>query len=210
MADVARCDRHNPLGKVFGKQELESLGEFCVKHNILILSDEVYEHLSYTGMTRMSSISPEISRLTLTVSSAGKSFFMTGWRVGWVIGPQQLIKHVVRAHIAICYSGVSPFQEAVADALNSTEAVPFWKQSNLEMRDRMERFTAVWDELGLPVSQHFRTEEPGSQVISITNRLPATLSSLTCLPSAFPQSTSHLRDMESSLLIARLCGFLQP
>jgi len=73
--------RHNPIGKVFSKEELTGIGELCVKHNILILSDEVYDRLFYVPFTRTATLSPEIRDLTITAGSAGKNFYCTGWRV---------------------------------------------------------------------------------------------------------------------------------
>ena len=144
-------NRSNPLGKVFTRDELEAIGSFCVKHDIIILSDEVYEHLSYTPFVPIASISPEVASITLMAGSAGKSFFLTGWRVGWIIGPQRLLKHVTEAHIAICFSSVSPLQEAVASALTMANTTSFWKTSVAEMRKRMSFFNEIWNELGITV-----------------------------------------------------------
>jgi len=79
--------RHNPVGKVFSRDELERIGELCVKHNLIILSDEVYDSLYYVPFTRIATLSPELWERTLTVGSAGKAFYATGWRVGYLIGP---------------------------------------------------------------------------------------------------------------------------
>lgn len=76
----ARID--NPVGKVYSKEELQKIGDLCVKHEIIILSDEVYDRLFYVPFTRISTLSPEIEQLTITVGSAGKNFYATGWRVG--------------------------------------------------------------------------------------------------------------------------------
>lgn len=108
--------------------------------------------MSYVAFTRMASLCPEIAKLTLTVGSAGKAFFLTGWRVGWVIGHESLIQHVTRAHIATCFSTVSPFQEAVAKALETPEkCVDFWAQTNKDMEARKTLFNPIWEELGLKV-----------------------------------------------------------
>lgn len=72
----------NPVGKVFSKEELEKIGDLCVKNQIIILSDEVYDRLFYVPFTRIGTLSPEIAKLTITVGSAGKNFYATGWRVG--------------------------------------------------------------------------------------------------------------------------------
>lgn len=143
---------HNPVGKVFSKQELEAIGALCVKHNILILSDEVYDRLYYVPFTRIGTLSPEIANLTLTVGSAGKNFYATGWRVGWLVGPEHLIKYVSAAHTRICYSSVSPLQEAAAVGFEKASAENFWTQSKNEMQSKMKRFCAIFDELGLPYS----------------------------------------------------------
>ncbi|KAG8414080.1 arylformamidase, variant 2 [Metarhizium acridum] len=73
---------HNPVGKVYSRDELQKIGDLCVKNEIIILSDEVYDRLYYVPFTRMATLSPEIEKLTITVGSAGKNFYATGWRVG--------------------------------------------------------------------------------------------------------------------------------
>jgi len=143
---------HNPVGKVFSKDELQAIGDMCVKHNIIILSDEVYDRLYYVPFTRVATLSPEIAKLTLTVGSAGKLFYATGWRVGYLIGQEHLIKYVSAAHTRICYSSVSPLQEATAVAFEEADKRGFWEESKQEMKGKMDRFNQIWDELGLPVS----------------------------------------------------------
>jgi kynurenine aminotransferase len=143
---------HNPIGKVFSKEELLKIGELCVKNNIIILSDEVYDRLFYVPFTRIATLSPEIERLTITVGSAGKNFYATGWRVGWLIGQPHLIKYVSAAHTRICYSSVSPLQEACAIGFEQADQNGFWDESKKEMKDKMTRFNEIWDELGLPYS----------------------------------------------------------
>ncbi|KAI9717047.1 MAG: hypothetical protein M1812_004982 [Candelaria pacifica] len=143
---------HNPVGKVFSREELQRIGDLCVKNNIIILSDEVYDRLYYVPFTRIATLSPEVSRLTLTVGSAGKNFYATGWRVGWLIGEPHLIKYVAAAHTRICYSSVSPLQEAAAVGFEQADQVGFWEESKNEMKAKMARFNEVWDELGLPYS----------------------------------------------------------
>lgn len=143
---------HNPIGKVFSKSELQAIADLCVEHNIIILSDEVYDRLYYVPFTRIATLSPEVARLTLTVGSGGKNFYCTGWRVGWLIGPEHLIKYVSAAHTRICYSSVSPLQEATAIGFEQADKEGFWDDSKAEMRGKIERFTQIFDELGLPFS----------------------------------------------------------
>lgn len=143
---------HNPIGKVFTRDELQAIGDLCVQHNIIILSDEVYDRLYYTPFTRMATLSPEIANLTLTVGSGGKNFYCTGWRVGWLIGPEHLIQPVSAAHTRICYSSVSPLQEATAIGFEEADKHGFWDETKAEMRAKIDRFVAVFDELELPYS----------------------------------------------------------
>jgi kynurenine aminotransferase len=146
---------HNPVGKVFSKDELTKIGDLCLKYRTLILSDEVYDRLYYVPFTRVAALSPELAEITLTVGSAGKNFYATGWRVGYLIGPPELIKYVAAAHTRICYSSVSPLQEAAAVGfeLADTPEHDFWNSAVREMKGKMERFCQVFDELGLPYSE---------------------------------------------------------
>ncbi|KAK2591094.1 arylformamidase [Conoideocrella luteorostrata] len=150
---------HNPVGKVFSKEELQKIGDLCVKNEIIILSDEVYDRLYYVPFTRISTLSPEIEALTLTVGSAGKNFYATGWRVGdhlpkkgWLTGPANLIKYVSAAHTRICYSSVSPLQEACAVGFEQASAQGFWDTTVRDMKSKVDRFNQIWDELGMPYS----------------------------------------------------------
>jgi kynurenine aminotransferase len=143
---------HNPVGKVFSHEELNRIGALCEKHNLIILSDEVYDRLYYVPFTRIATLSPELYERTLTVGSAGKAFYATGWRVGYLIGPAHLIKYVAAAHTRVCYSSVSPLQEAAAVAFEQADKVGFWDESREEMQKKVKLFCEVFDELRIPVS----------------------------------------------------------
>ncbi|KAK4245307.1 pyridoxal phosphate-dependent transferase [Corynascus novoguineensis] len=144
---------HNPVGKVFSRDELQRIADLCLKHQIIILSDEVYDRLYYVPFTRIATLSPEVEQITLTVGSAGKNFYATGWRVGWLMGPPHLIQYVSAAHTRICYSSVSPLQEACAIGFEQAPAHNFWADSIASMRHKMDLFNAVWHELGVPYSE---------------------------------------------------------
>lgn len=144
---------HNPIGKVFRKDELEKIADLCVKNQIIILSDEVYDRLYYVPFTRIATLSPEVAKLTITVGSAGKNFYATGWRVGWLLGPAELIQYVSAAHTRICYSSVSPLQEACAVGFEQAEKEGFWDASIADMKAKMNRFNQIWKELDLPYSE---------------------------------------------------------
>lgn len=159
---------HNPIGKVFSKEELQAIGDLCVENNIIILSDEVYDRLYYVPFTRIATLSPEIAKLTLTVGSGGKNFYCTGWRVGWLIGPEHLIHYVSAAHTRICYSSVSPLQEATAVAFEEADKHGFWDESKKEMKSKMDRFNEIWKELGVPVSNSVHPFYPSLAQTSLT------------------------------------------
>lgn len=143
---------HNPIGKVFTREELTIIGDICVKNNVVIISDEVYEHLYFTdSFTRIATLSPEIGQLTLSVGSAGKSFAATGWRIGWVVSLNpELLNYVAKAHTRICFSSPSPLQEAVANSINDALKINYFEQMRQEYTRKYEIFTKVFDELGLP------------------------------------------------------------
>ncbi|CAN6613863.1 probable kynurenine--oxoglutarate transaminase Bna3p [Trichomonascus vanleenenianus] len=141
---------HNPTGKVLSKEELLKIGEIAIEHNIIVLSDEVYDRLHYGEFTRIATLSPELARLTLTVGSAGKTFAATGWRVGWLIGHPDLIKYVAAAHTRITFTANSPLQEATADALTMAETNDFYMSHVNSFEHKFKLFNAIWDELGLP------------------------------------------------------------
>ena len=122
-----------------------------MKNNIIILSDEVYDRLYYVPFKRIAALSPELYERTLTVSSAGKAFYATGWRVGYLIGPPHLIKYVAAAHTRICYSSVSPLQEASAVAFEQADKYGFWDHTRSDMQRKIKLFGQVFDELGIPV-----------------------------------------------------------
>ena len=108
----------NPIGKVYTRAELELIANLCQKYDVIAVTDEVYEHLVYDGLTHTPLATlPGMAERTLTISSMGKTFSTTGWKVGWAVGHRDLITAVFRAHQFITYSGAAPLQEASAIAL---------------------------------------------------------------------------------------------
>ncbi len=109
----------NPCGRVFTWQELSLIAELCTEHDVTVIADEVYEHLTF-GSAQHTPIAtlPGMFERTVTVSSAGKSFSATGWKVGWVYGHPDLVAGVWRAHQFVTFATHHPSQEAIAYALN--------------------------------------------------------------------------------------------
>ncbi len=109
---------HNPTGKIFTRAELERIGELTRKHDAVLLSDEVYEHLVFDGGTHLRPATlPGFRDFTLTVSSGGKTFSYTGWKIGWHLGRKELVSAVQKAHQWITFCAAAPFQVAIAKGL---------------------------------------------------------------------------------------------
>ncbi|WP_244453636.1 aminotransferase class I/II-fold pyridoxal phosphate-dependent enzyme [Streptomyces malaysiensis] len=113
---------HNPTGKVFTAEELGAIAEIAQEHSLTVVTDEVYEHLVYNGVAHLPIASlPGMRERTLTISSAGKTFSVTGWKIGWVTGPAPLVAAVAAAKQFLTYASGTPYQEALARALGSVE-----------------------------------------------------------------------------------------
>ncbi|MGH3918987.1 MAG: pyridoxal phosphate-dependent aminotransferase [Pseudonocardiaceae bacterium] len=111
---------HNPTGTVLRRVELEALSALAVEHDLLVITDEVYEHLVFDGAQHLPIATlPGMAQRTLSVSSAGKTFSVTGWKIGWVCGPAQLVAAVRAAKQFLTFVGGAPFQPAVAHALRA-------------------------------------------------------------------------------------------
>jgi N-succinyldiaminopimelate aminotransferase len=110
---------HNPTGRVFTREELSLIAELCVEHDVIAISDEVYEHLVFDSAQHIPIATlPGMFERTVTIGSAGKTFGMTGWKIGWVYGHTNLITGCWRAHQYIVFSANHPAQDAVAYAFS--------------------------------------------------------------------------------------------
>lgn len=120
---------HNPSGKVFTLNELNKLAHTLKKFpKCIVLSDEVYEHLVYDENMHISFASlPGMYERTITVSSSGKTFSTTGWKVGWAIGPHKLIKKLQFTQQWVAFSVSKPHQEAIADSIVKAREINFYK-----------------------------------------------------------------------------------
>ena len=109
---------HNPTGTVLNATELAGLARLAVQHDLVVLTDEVYEYLTFDGVAHRPLATFEgMAERTLSISSSGKSFSTTGWKIGWVCGPAPLVAAVRAAKQFLTYVGGAPFQPAVAHAL---------------------------------------------------------------------------------------------
>ena len=126
---------HNPTGKVFSRSELELVGALAAEHDAWVVTDEVYEHLVFDGAvhTPLATL-PGLADRTVTVSSAGKTFSCTGWKVGWLTGPAELVTAATRVKQFLTYVASGPFQPAVAHALALPDEVYAEAAATLERR----------------------------------------------------------------------------
>jgi N-succinyldiaminopimelate aminotransferase len=108
---------HNPTGRVLDARELNAIAEVCIEHDLVCVSDEVYEHLVYEGEHIPIGTLPGMADRTLTISSVGKSFSFTGWKVGWCSGPAQLVAVTRKVKQYLTFAGGTPLQYAAAAAL---------------------------------------------------------------------------------------------
>ncbi len=112
---------HNPTGAVLGLAELEAVAELARERDLLVLTDEVYEHLTYGVAHVPIATLPGMAERTLTVSSAGKTLSLTGWKIGWICGPAELIRAVRTVQQYLTYVSGAPFQPAIAAALRDED-----------------------------------------------------------------------------------------
>jgi N-succinyldiaminopimelate aminotransferase len=113
---------HNPTGKVFTPAELALIAELCQAHDTFAVTDEVYEHLVFEGRHTPLAGLPGMRERTLRISSAGKTFSCTGWKVGWATGPARLVSALLRVKQFLTFVNASPLQPAVAVALTLPES----------------------------------------------------------------------------------------
>lgn len=110
---------HNPTGRVFTRDELSLIANLCIEHDVVVIADEVYEHLLFDDAQHIPIATlPGMFDRCVTISSAGKLFSATGWKIGWVYGNAKLLEGVARAHQFITFAVHYPTQEAIAYALN--------------------------------------------------------------------------------------------
>ncbi|SDO99695.1 pyridoxal phosphate-dependent aminotransferase [Actinacidiphila guanduensis] len=113
---------HNPTGTVLTREELAAIAELAVERDLLVVTDEVYEHLVFEGEHLPIAAFPGMRERTVTISSAGKTFSLTGWKVGWATAPAPLVAAVRTAKQYLTYVSAGPFQYAIAEALRLPDA----------------------------------------------------------------------------------------
>ncbi len=139
---------HNPTGTIFSGEELTLIAELCQEHDLLAICDEVYEHIAYQPARhiRLATL-PGMWERTLTISSGGKSFSFTGWKIGWAIGPASLQIAMRRTHQFMVFASTTPLQHAIAGALALPDA--YFRGLTDDYRARRDFLMGVLGEIGL-------------------------------------------------------------
>ncbi len=140
---------HNPTGKVFSSEELDLLAELCRDHDVIALTDEVYEHLVFEGSHHLLANKPGMAERTLTVSSGGKTFSFTGWKIGWVSGPAEIVAAVRTAKQYLTFVNGAPFQPAIAVGLRLGD--DYFAGFLADLRAKRDLICSVLDEAGFEV-----------------------------------------------------------
>ncbi|MFI8188665.1 pyridoxal phosphate-dependent aminotransferase [Streptomyces sp. NPDC085946] len=141
---------HNPTGTVLSRAELAAIAELAVERDLLVVTDEVYEHLVFDDAGHLPLASfPGMRERTVTIGSAGKSFSFTGWKVGWVTAAPALVTAVRSAKQYLTYVASGPFQYAVAEALALPEA--YFEDFRADMRAKRDLLAAGLEEAGFTV-----------------------------------------------------------
>jgi len=153
---------HNPTGAVLSAAELVAAAEVAVEHDLVVVTDEVYEHLTFDGVAHIPiSTLPGIRDRTLSIGSAGKTFSVTGWKIGWVCGPADLVAAVRTAKQFLTYVSGAPFQPAVAAALSLPDDFFAGVAANLQARRDLlcDGLRSLRFEVFVPAGTYFATTD---------------------------------------------------
>jgi N-succinyldiaminopimelate aminotransferase len=140
---------HNPTGKVFTREELGLIAELAQEHDLLVVTDEVYEHLVYDGEHVPMATLPGMRDRTVTIGSGGKTFSFTGWKVGWACAPPDLVTAVKTVKQFLTYVSSGPFQHAIAVGLQLPDA--YFAEFRSEMLDKRDRLCTGLADAGFAV-----------------------------------------------------------
>ncbi len=142
---------HNPTGKVFGRDELQFIAALCQEHNAIAISDEVYDRLVFAGEHVPIATLPGMWERTVTINSSGKTFSLTGWKIGYVVAPPHLTDAVRRAHQFITFATATPFQHGTAHALQDALTSTYYADLLQFYRERRDFLVDALAELGFGV-----------------------------------------------------------
>ena len=113
---------HNPTGKVFSIEELNLIADFCKRYDVIVITDEIYEHIIYDDLMHIPIATlPGMRDRTITISGVSKTFSVTGWRIGYILAPEKLTKGIRKIHDFLTVGAPAPLQEACAKAIDTSD-----------------------------------------------------------------------------------------
>ncbi|MGH2856472.1 MAG: aminotransferase class I/II-fold pyridoxal phosphate-dependent enzyme, partial [Solirubrobacteraceae bacterium] len=188
---------HNPTGRVLDRAELQAIAEVCCEHDLVCISDEVYEHLVFDGEHLPPATLSGMARRTLTISSVGKSFSFTGWKIGWCSGPEELVAAVRTVKQFLTFAGGTPLQHAAAAALAlGDEPLRALRE---ELRARRDELCGGLRDAGLepitPAGTYFVCADAGSDAVHFCRALPARCGVVAIPVSAFCDDADAVRTL---------------
>jgi N-succinyldiaminopimelate aminotransferase len=166
---------HNPTGKVFSPRELAVIAQVAGEHDLTVISDEVYEHLTFDGRLHQPIATlPGMRERTVTISSAGKTFSVTGWKIGWVCAPPPLLAAVRTVKQFLTYVNGAPFQPAVAQALSAGAAYYGGIATQLQrQRDLLcDGLASLGYDVVSPQATYFATVDVHADAVEFCRELP--------------------------------------
>jgi aspartate/methionine/tyrosine aminotransferase len=137
---------HNPTGKVYSRAELDLIAQLCIEHDVIAITDEIYEHLVYRGRHLSLTTIDGMADRTITISGASKTFSVTGWRVGWLVAPPDLTAGIRKVHDFLTVGAAHPLQIAVASALELPAS--FYAELVGDYRERRDAIVTGLQECG--------------------------------------------------------------
>ena len=145
---IVICNPSNPCGKVFSREELISIGELAIKYDAFVITDEVYEHMVYKPLKHICMASlPGMYERTITCNSLSKTYSITGWRLGYLIGSKEVVEGAKKVHDFLTVGAASPLQEAATVGLRFDES--YYEELLQTYTDKRDYFLKGLDEVGL-------------------------------------------------------------
>lgn len=130
---------HNPTGKVFSREELELIAALAIERDIMVITDEVYDRITFAPAEHIPIASlPGMWERTISVNSTGKTFSMTGWKIGYAVGPAELVGAIQTVHQFVTFASPTPFQEAMASAMEQARSTDFYEQLKRDYTHRRD------------------------------------------------------------------------
>ena len=199
---------HNPTGKVFTSEELALIAELAIERDLIVVTDEVYEHLLFDGRSHLPLATlPGMAERTLTISSGGKTFHTTGWKIGWMSGPAALVTAARTAKQFLTYVNGAPFQPAMAVGLGLPDS--YYERLTLDLQQARDRlvdglrragFTAYQPEATYFTTVDIRSVDPSGDGMAFCRSLP-----LRCGVVAVPNEVFYARPEHGRHLIRFAC-----